>query len=180
MFILPLLLACSDTETKTETPAETKPKIEQKAEEAKPATKEEATPKAAKVESTGSCDDQLKEYSAFVDEYIALMKKANAGDLSAVQKYPALLEKAEKSGKDLEVLHKDGKIDADCWKKYNAINNRMTQAAMEMSGASQKDKEEMKKLQKMNDKAIDQTACIQKCQSKTDPMAQATCMQSCM
>ena len=91
-----------------------------------------------------------------------------------------MLEKAEASSKELDVLHKDGSIDADCWKKYNEINNRMTSAAMDMSGASAEDKEELQELQELQNEAVDQAACMQKCQEKTDPMAAATCMQSCM
>lgn len=43
--------------------------------------------------STGDCDAQLKDYSDFVDEYIALLKKASAGDMSAMQRYPALMKR---------------------------------------------------------------------------------------
>ena len=130
--------------------------------------------------SSDSCTEQLKEYSAFVDDYIDLMKKASKGDVKALQKYPELLKKAEKSGKELQVLHKDGKIDAACWKKYNEINNRMSEAAMDMSGASEEDKKELKEIQKVNDKAVDQAACMQNCQSISDPMQQATCVTGCM
>jgi hypothetical protein len=132
-----------------------------------------------KKDSTGECDAQLKEYSDFVDEYIALLRKANAGDLSALQGYPKLMEKAESSGQSIESLYKEDKIDADCWKKYNAITNRMSEAAMEMSGASASDKAELKELQKAQDKAVDQVSCMQDCQEKTDPMEQMTCIQGC-
>ena len=178
-----MFIACSDTEEKKEQ-ADTKPATEKQVRKVAAPTpktvtvekKEQATPEA----STTSCDSQLKDYSDFVEEYIVLMKKASKGDASALNRYPALMKKAEKSGKKLQVLHKDGIIDADCWKKYNKINSRMSEAAMEMSGASAKDKAELKNIQKLNDKAVDQAACMQKCQGNSDPMAAATCMQSCM
>ena len=179
-----LLMACGDAEEPTK--VETKAKTEEVVQKDKPSAdskssgKEAPKAKAATASAGTGCDSQLKEYSDFVDEYIVLMEKASKGDASAIQRYPALMKKAEKSGKELEVLQKDGKIDAECWKKYNAINNRMTQAAMNMSGASAEDKKELQELQKANDKAVDQAACMQKCQEKSDPMAAATCMQGCM
>ena len=180
MILLSLMFACGDAPKKSEgTPdvqKNTQVKQEEPAKKTTPAPQNNTNPSV----SSGSCDQQLKAYSDFVDEYIALMKKASKGDASALQKYPALLEKAEKSGKELEVLHKDGKIDAACWKKYNAINNRMSEAAMDMSGASAEDKKELKELQKASDKAVDQAACMQNCQTISDPMQQANCITGCM
>ena len=133
LFVSLLFFACGDAEEKSTTAdVETKVEVVQKA---PPAAEAEKSADAGKPTATGGsaqCDDQLKEYSDFVDEYIVLMEKASKGDLSALQKYPALLEKAEASSKELDVLHKDGNIDADCWKKYNEINNRMTNAACSM------------------------------------------------
>ena len=179
-----LLMACGDAEKPTdiETKANTKEVVKKDTPSANSKGADKTDPKAdAATASAGAgCDAQLKEYSDFVDEYIALMEKASKGDASAIQRYPALLKKAESSGKDLEALQKDGKIDAECWKKYNAINNRMTEAAMNMSGASAEDKKDLEELQKANEKAVDQAACMQKCQKKSDPMAATTCMQGCM
>ena len=180
MILLSLMFACGDAQdTSNPTPKiQNNTQVEQKKSPPKmgAAPQKKSNPSA----SSGSCDQQLKDYSDIVDEYIDLMKKANNGDLSALQKYPNLLKKAEKSGKELEVLHKDGKIDAACWKKYNAINNRMSEAAMDMSGASAEDKKELKELQKANDKAVDQAACLQNCQTISDPMQQSTCITGCM
>ena len=181
LYPLLFLFACGDAE-KTEAPTVQKsPPIENKA-PTKIAPKKMEKPAAAAdaaAATGGNCDSQLKEYSDFVDEYIVLMKKANKGDASALKSYPALMKKAEKSSKKLEVLHKDGKIDTDCWKKYNKINNKMASAAMDMSGASAADKKEMKDLQKASEKAVDQAACMQNCQGKA-PAQAAACMQSCM
>ena len=126
LYPLIFLFACGDAE-KTEAPTVQKaPPVEQKTPaQIAPKKMEKPAAKADAAAATGgNCDSQLKVYSDFVDEYIALMKKANKGDASAMQKYPALMKKAEKSSKELEVLHKDGKIDADCWKKYNKINSK--------------------------------------------------------
>jgi DNA ligase (NAD+) len=47
-------------------------------------------------------DDVLKEYEAYVDKYIACMKKVKAGDLSAMADLAELMEKAESLSSKLE------------------------------------------------------------------------------
>ena len=181
MILLAWFLACGDAEEEVTLKEPSVQKV-QVQEPAPKSTKAEqpAKPKTPeKTASTSDCDAQLKEYSDFVDEYITLLKKASEGDMAALQGYPKLMEKAESSGKSIESLYKDEKIDADCWKKYNGITNRMSEAAMEMSGASASDKAELKELQKAQDKAVDQVSCMQDCQEKTDPMEQMTCLQGC-
>lgn len=181
MILLTWFLACGDADQEV---TSTEPTV-QKIQKNNPAldSKDAKQPTESKVpeekDSTGECDAQLKEYSDFVDEYITLLKKASEGDMTALQGYPKLMEKAESSGKSIESLYKEEKIDADCWKKYNGITNRMSEAAMEMSGASASDKAELKELQKAQDKAVDQVSCMQDCQEKTDPMEQMTCLQGC-
>jgi len=190
LYPLLFLFACVDEEkpeatavkkvsTEQKAPAKAAPKKADAGKPAAPAAGAEAGGANATASTGGNCDAQLKDYSEFVDEYIDLMKKANKGDMSALKKYPALMKKAEKSGKEIQGLHKDGKIDADCWKKYNKINNKMASAAMDMSGASASDKKELKDLQKAQDKAVDQAACMQNCQGKA-PAQAAACMQKCM
>ena len=177
MFLFTLFVACGDSE-QTSTPTE-EPKQEMAVPTQTP-NAPQAKPATMNPPSDNSCDAHLKSYSELVDEYIVLMKKANAGDASAMQNYPRIMEKAQKSSTELQGLYQDGKIDPDCWKKYNAITNKMAQAGMEMSGASQAEKEEMKQLQKASDKAVDQAACLQKCQGLTDPSQMSTCMTGCM
>ena len=180
MILFTLFLACGDGEQEASSTAPSTPTAQPVQVDSKPKDVPSVAVEAnTETASTGDCDAQLKDYSDFVDEYIALLKKASAGDMSAMQRYPALMKKAESSGKSIESLYKDDKIDAECWKKYNQITNRMSEAAMEMSGASAADKAELKELQKAQDKAVDQMACMQACQSKSDPMAQMTCIQGC-
>ena len=177
MWMLSILIACGDGETevtKSEPVAQQKVMPKKMGVQSQPAAKPQAP-----VQAASGCDATLKNYSDFVDQYIKLLKKANAGDMTALGEYPKLMEKAEKSGSEIENLYKDGKIDADCWKKYNAITNRMAEAAMDMNGASAEDKADLQELQKAQDKAVDQMACMQECQSKSDPMAQMQCIQGC-
>ena len=185
LFISLLFFACGDAEEKSTTVD-----VQKKTEVVQPSAPDASAKTPSENSGNTQCDKQLKEYSDFVDEYIALMEKAgpiinaSTGDLSALRKYPALLEKTARS-LELDVLHKDGTIDANCWKRYNEINSRLTNAvtksaAMDMNGAITEDKEEMKKLKEIQDKAVDQAACLQKCQEDTDPMAAATCIQDCM
>lgn len=178
MWMLSILIACGDGETEATNP---EPVAQQKVMPKKMDAPSQVATKPANppVQAASGCDATLKNYSDFVDQYIKLLKKANAGDMTALGEYPTLMEKAEKSGSEIENLYKDGKIDADCWKKYNAITNRMAEAAMDMNGASAEDKAELQEVQKAQDKAVDQMACMQECQSKSDPMAQMQCIQGC-
>ena len=170
MLLFTLFIACGDAE---------KPTPNEEKKEMVVETKEEpqnAEPVTTAPPSANSCEDQLKSYSEMVEEYIALTKKATAGDASAVQEYPNVLTKAQKSGQELQDLYKEGKIDADCWKQYNTITNKMNQAAMEMNNATKKDKQNKKE----NENAMDQASCLKKCQGLTDPTKMSSCMTKCM
>ena len=67
-----------------------------------------------------------------------------------------------------------------CLKQYNSINQKMTDAAMDIAGASGADKAQMKEANKAVDDAMDKMACAEKCQKLTDPMEMSTCIQKCM
>jgi hypothetical protein len=169
------LMACGDTEP------EAVAKVPAKAEIA--VKKLEKAPPLAKVAATGadtSCGKELKDYGAFVDEYIKYMEKVSAGDLSAMTQVQGLMEKSQKSSEEIMKLQTDGKLDIPCFKKYQEINNRMTNSAMKMSGASEKDKKDLEEVQKAADDAMDSVGCMEKCQKETDPMKSATCMQGCL
>ena len=47
-------------------------------------------------------DAVLDEYESFIDQFLKLYKKAQAGDASALSEYASMLEKAESLGKKLE------------------------------------------------------------------------------
>ena len=171
MLLLSIFLACGD--------ADESATIQSNTTQTTADAQTDSTPKSAPA-STTDCDATLKDYSQMVDQYIALMDKASKGDASAMQEYPALMKKVESNAQNLQGLQKDGKIDANCWKKYNAITARMSRASMKMSGASAEDQQVVQEMNTAVDKAVDQAACMQACQSNADPMAQATCIQECM
>ena len=52
--------------------------------------------------ASDSVDDVLNEYEKYVDKCIALMKKAQAGDMSAMTEYAKLAEQAQKLAEKVE------------------------------------------------------------------------------
>ena len=174
-------------DTKEATPAPTVIKTAKQPAKAKalpPPAKQKAPPKkaepaAAQAEKAdGACPAAMDEYEAFVDKYVKYIKKAADGDVSALAEVGSLMEQADKAGKEL--ANAQGDLTVDCLKKYNAINKKMTDAAMEMSKASPAQQAEVDAAQKAADAALDAAGCMQKCQGMTDPMKAATCMQGCM
>ncbi|MEG1916402.1 MAG: hypothetical protein RR061_06945 [Muribaculaceae bacterium] len=61
----------------------------------------EATVEESQAESE-DWDSILDEYETFITDYISLMKKAKAGDMSAMTEYASCLEKANSLGEKLE------------------------------------------------------------------------------
>lgn len=51
---------------------------------------------------TEDWDSVLDDYETFITDYVSLMKKAKAGDVSAVTEYASCLEKANSLGEKLE------------------------------------------------------------------------------
>lgn len=78
--------------------------------------------------SSNDWDEILDSYSEYVDEYIALMKKASKGDASAMANYPALLEKAQDYSNKLSNAKND--MTAAQIARYTKITAKMTKAAM--------------------------------------------------
>jgi len=144
--------------------------------EAEPATDE---PPAAEAEKAGGdCPAAMAEYEKFVDKYVSYIKKAADGDATALAEMVPLMQQAEKAGKELGNAQND--LSVECLKKYNDINKKMTDAAMEMSNATPAQKVEVEAAQQAADKALEAAGCMEKCQGMTDPMKAATCMQGCM
>ena len=143
-----------------------------------------AEPEEAKADNAeaedggGDCPAAMDEYDKFVDKYVSYIKKAADGDVTALAEVPALMEQADKVGKELAEAQND--LNVDCLKKYNEINKKMTDAAMEMSKATPAQKVEVEAAQEAADKALEAAGCMEKCQGMTDPMKAATCMQGCM
>lgn len=73
-------------------------------------------------------DKALDDYEAYVDSYIKLLKKAQAGDLSAMSEYPTCLEKAEAFGKKFD--NAKGSMSTKQIKRYTDITMKITTAAM--------------------------------------------------
>jgi hypothetical protein len=173
-----LFTACGES---AETPAPVVQKEAKKAPATKPpppAKKSAPPPAAEEKEASGDCPAAMAEYEKFVDKYVVYIKKAAGGDLSAMTGMTSLMGQADKAGKELAAAQ--GDLTVDCLKKYNAINKKMTDAAMEMSKATPTQKVEVDAAQKAAEKALDAAGCMQKCQGITDPMKAATCMQGCM
>lgn len=72
-------------------------------------------------------DSVLDSYERYVDKYIAMMKKAQAGDASALAEYPSLMEEAEEYGNKLQ--NATGSLSSSQIARYQSINNKMIQAA---------------------------------------------------
>ena len=71
----------------------------------------------------------LKSYEQYVDKYIALMKKASNGDMSAMAEYASLLSKAQDLSKKMEKAK--GQMSVSQWEKYNKITMKMAKAIKE-------------------------------------------------
>ena len=82
------------------------------------------------TESTEDFDAVLESYEEYVDQYIALMKKAAKGDMDALSEYPALMEKAQELGEKME--NAKGDMSASQLAKYQKITMKMAEAAQHM------------------------------------------------
>lgn len=63
---------------------------------------EETVEKKKGSSSSTDWDKVLDDYEKYVDKYVSLMKKAAAGDISAVAEYASMLEKAQELSEELE------------------------------------------------------------------------------
>jgi len=57
---------------------------------------------STKKAGSGNWDSLLDSYDKYITQYIALMKKANAGDMSAMTEYASMMEKATEFAEKLE------------------------------------------------------------------------------
>lgn len=71
-------------------------------------------------------DSVLDEYERYVDRYISLFKKAQAGDMSALADYPDMLQEAERLRKKLEGA--EGMLTAAQQQRYLKILNKFQRA----------------------------------------------------
>ena len=83
-------------------------------------------------QSSGSTswDQLLASYEKYVDKYIAFMKKANNGDMSAMSEYPKFLQSAQDLSEKLQKAQ--GDLTPAQWSKYKKIQQKMINAAQNM------------------------------------------------
>ncbi|MRM83106.1 DUF6591 domain-containing protein [Riemerella anatipestifer] len=86
------------------------------------------------VSSSGdeNYDKVLDDYEAYVDKYLVFLKKANKGDMSAMQEYPALMEKAQDLEKSLKDAENQQSLSASQMKRMVKIQTKMLNAAIDM------------------------------------------------
>lgn len=100
-------------------------------------TIDEAEDEITDIEEEISSDDGsedwdavLDEYENYVDKYIALLKKANQGDMSALTEYAGMMEKAQELGEKMEKAQ--GEMSSKQWGRYSKILQKMMNAAQSM------------------------------------------------
>ncbi len=76
-------------------------------------------------------DDFLNSYESYVDKYIAALKKASNGDMSALTEYASLLEEAQDYGDKLSKA--TGSLTAAQLKRYTQIHDKLIKAASELN-----------------------------------------------
>lgn len=91
-------------------------------------TKQNSTKSNKETTNSTDWDKALDDYEAYVDSYIKLLKKAQAGDMSAMTEYPTCLEKAEAFGKKFD--NANGSMSTKQIKRYTDITMKITTAAM--------------------------------------------------
>lgn len=75
-------------------------------------------------------DAVLKSYETYIDNYIALMKKAKTGDASALSDYPAMMQNAT----DLQTKlgSAENQLSTSQMEKFLDLQNKLIKAASEM------------------------------------------------
>ena len=87
--------------------------------------------KSISSSSTGSAawDSTSDSYQQYVNKYIALMKKASNGDMTAMAEYAGLMQKAQELSD--KISGAQGDMSASQWARYVKITTKMTTAAQE-------------------------------------------------
>ena len=79
-------------------------------------------------ENSENWDAVLDSYENYVNQYIKLMKKAQAGDVSAVAEYASMMEKAEDLSNKLEKA--EDSLSSAQLARYTKITQKLASAAM--------------------------------------------------
>jgi len=80
--------------------------------------------------SSKNWDKVLSDYEAYTDKYIKLLKKANAGDMSALTEYVEMLEKAQEFQESLEKASDD--MSTAQMQRFMKIQTKLMNAASEL------------------------------------------------
>ena len=80
--------------------------------------------------SSADWDSMLDSYEQYVNKYIALLKKASNGDMTAMAEYAGLMQKAQELSDKMDGAQ--GDMSASQWARYMKITTKMTTAAQEM------------------------------------------------
>ncbi len=122
-----LLLSCNNEKSDEELYHESMEKEAlEKAEQSEQSEPKEKEP----VKAGNSYDEMLDNYEKFVDSYIIVMKKMKNNDMSVMDEYTDLMEKAENLGGELD---KDqGDMSKEQLKRYLDLQNKFTKAIADM------------------------------------------------
>lgn len=87
--------------------------------------------KSSSSASSKNWNDMLNSYEKFVDKYIACLKKATNGDMSAYAEVATLMQEAQDFGDKIEKARDD--MSAADWGRYMKITSKLSTAAMQMN-----------------------------------------------
>ena len=93
-------------------------------------TEDEDESISSSSKSSADWDSMLDSYEQYVNKYIALLKKAANGDMTAMAEYAGLMQKAQELSDKMDGAQ--GDMSASQWARYMKITTKMTTAAQEM------------------------------------------------
>ena len=93
-------------------------------------TEDEDESISSSSKSSADWDSMLDSYEQYVNKYIALLKKAANGDMTAMAEYAGLMQKAQELSD--KISGAQGDMSASQWARYMKITTKMTTAAQEM------------------------------------------------
>ncbi|RQO32562.1 hypothetical protein DBR32_02910 [Taibaiella sp. KBW10] len=80
--------------------------------------------------SSSNNEELLRSYEEFIDGYISALKKVKAGDVSVMNEYPKLMEKAQAI--DNKIKANEGELTKDQLKRYIKLQTKMSNAMVDM------------------------------------------------
>jgi hypothetical protein len=102
--------------------------------------------------SSTNCEEALKEYESFIDDYIEFAERASSGDYSVMQQAASLMQKAERAGNKIQNMGQV-KLGSSCWDRYIRMQQKLANAALRMTKNLPKNmknmKEQMKNLENL-------------------------------